>query len=253
MQKQNFGLVLPPIPWRHADFELGEVWRWSTSHFIVTVTGDERSFFWRIVDISARKEEILEEHQLDTPFGDNSKTSPFMLEDEDEEDEDDFVDEEANGVMFAEGRSASFAAAENQIRETIGKAYGPRLGYQKWSGDLANTFVIATGEKQNFTPYLGAQVKVTVTTRTGYQEDHYGILRVQHYDITLETETGILKIPPTFIIKISNPYVKERQAGGGGIGRTYKGVLTQGCSGTPGFFPGTIEHRGGLCPIHEEI
>lgn len=154
-------LTLPPIPWAHSTTGLGSVWQWTTPHFKATVTGDTRSCYWNLVDLTDGRERV-----------------------------------------FADGRSATFAQAERQVRETVGKAYDPRLGYQPFAGPLATTFTISTGEKIDLGPYHNRPVEVVAITSDGGTAHFVGTGQVSHYDFVVTGQTQSARISPTYIVNI---------------------------------------------------
>lgn len=210
--------VLAPIPWTHETSEFGSVWQWENPTFVVTVNGDMRSFYWTIADKSA-----------------NPQGAPRP---------------------FADGTAASFEQAERSIRETIGKAYPPALGFRQYAGSLATTFVIGTGETIDLGTFEGRKVKVSVASREGEDEVYRGTAKVEHYELVLISGDEALRISPTYIMEIEpegfgGPSMRPTTVSGTG-NRTIQGRIEPGCNGTPGFMAGTVEHRGPICPIHEE-
>lgn len=210
--------VLAPIPWTHDTSEFGSVWQWENDTFLVTVNGDMRSFYWTIADKSA-----------------NPDAAPRP---------------------FADGTAGSFEQAERSIREVIGKAYPPSLGFAKFAGALATTFVIGTGESVDLGSFVGRKVKVTVASREGPDEIYRGTAKVEHYELILISGDEALRISPSFLLGIEpegfgGPSMRPTSVGTSGT-RTIQGRKEPGCTGTPGFMAGTIEHRGPICPIHEE-
>jgi len=154
---------------------------------------------------------------------------------------------------FADGQTTTFEQAERGIRETIGKAYKPEMGYQYYAGPLAVTFSISTGEVIDFTPYLGRQVTVVVLTREGATQEYVGIARVEHYDFVLTHEgtNQATHITPSYIkdIILEGAGQMHRKSPTGG--RTFQGRISPGCTGSPGYMPGTVDHFGMVCPLHE--
>jgi hypothetical protein len=155
---------LPAIPWSHESSDFGSVWQWETTHFIVVVNGNERSCYFQISD------------KMSSPAG-----SPKPI---------------------ADGQAATFQDAELQIRETIGKAYPAKLGYQRIAGPLATSFVIATGNKIDLGEYAGQNVVVTIANRDGSESQYSGIANVLHYHMYLKQGEQSLKISPSHILNI---------------------------------------------------
>ncbi len=211
-------MSLPAIPWTHETSDFGSVWIWETSSFLVTVNGDMRSFYWTLAD---KNEEP------------NKPPKPF-----------------------SDGQAVSFEQAEQTIRETIGKAYPPALGYQMYAGPLAFTFTISTGEKVDFTRFIGRRVKVVVATRDGDDVTYEGKAHVEHYDVVLVNGSEAFYISPSFIVSIhmdGNAGAVSRQPLPlTHTGRIIQGKMSPGCTGKQGFLPGTVEHYGIVCPVHEQ-
>lgn len=155
---------LPPIPWSHSSADEGSVWRWVTPDFTVVVNGDSRSFYWVLSDTS---------------------TSPDM-----------------EPRPFADGSTATFEQAERAIRETIGKAYPPRMGYQHFAGPLATTFILADGKAKDLEPFIGRRVTVKVADRGWDGKPCRGVASVEHYDLILTTPEEIVRISPSYIVDI---------------------------------------------------
>jgi len=205
--------ALRAIPWSHESGEMGAVWQWDTPHFRVVVNGNVRSCYYRIEDKST------------------GQIRPFE-----------------------DGQAGTFDQAELLIRETIGKAYPPDLGYQVYAGYLATTFTIASGKKMDFAQYIGRKATVRVLQPDGQRKEYVGIVRVSHYNVKLSASNNVeLKIFPSYIESVE-PHVerKTEETNERVFGRTYKGRVTKGCNGKPGFTPGLVDHDGLSCPIHEE-
>lgn len=206
---------LPAIPWAHQISEFGSIWRWETQHFVVTVNGDTRSCYYQIADKTAN------------PAG--------------------------PAKPFADGQAATFEQAEQMIRSTIGKAYKPALGYTAFAGALATTFRIATGKDIDLGFYTGHKVVVTVLSPDGTDQEYTGTASVQHYELVL-TGTQTFKISPSHIasIRISGRTASTPLSSRPKANRNVQGNVTPGCTGKVGFMPGTVEHTGRVCPVHEE-
>lgn len=183
-------VTLPPIPWAHSTAELGSVWRWETPDFFVVVNGDGRSFYWVLSDTS--------------------------------------VDPEAEAKVIGDGQAATFEQAERSIRETIGKAYPPRMGYLHFAGPLATTFVLADGQAHDLEEFIGRRVQVTIAERGWDGKECRGVASVEHYDLVLTTPEEITRISPSYIMKIepdgvgSAPAVKQASLLEKGIIKTPK-------------------------------
>lgn len=212
--------VLTPIPWTHDASEFGSLWRWENHAFLVTVNGDMRSYYWTLADKSAHPGE-----------------APRPL---------------------ADGNAATFEQAERSIRETIGKAYPPAMGFRHYAGALATTFVIGTGQSVDLGVFEGRKVQVTVAAQEGPDETYQGTAKIQHYELILVIGEEALRISPSYIMDIrplgySGPPMRSAApTATTNRLRTVQGRVEPGCTGTPGFLAGTVEHRGAECPIHEE-
>lgn len=174
----------------------------------------------------------------------------------------------ADGVerTLVDDIAKSFADAENQVREYVGKSYPRELGYLPYAGPLANTFRVNSGETYDFTPQLGKEVTLHYRTRNDQKninEDYSvtGLLSVQHYDIVVRTKDGGgLKIPPSSVIRLFDAMMREIPLTAVVIyqkdakSRTVVGWCIPGCTGEPGQQKGTVDHppTSPWCPIHED-
>jgi hypothetical protein len=187
------------------------VWRWETQNFVVIVNGNERSCYYIISSKSKTGE-----------------TKPF-----------------------ADGTTSTFEQAELLIRETIGKAYKPILGYQHFAGPLATTFTIGNGDKVDLGEYSGHEVEVTVMNPDGTLSTYVGIASIRHYDFVITSQSLDTLISPTYIKTIEfagrvNPVAVPSR-----LDLIMAGQVELGCTGNEGFIPGTVEHYGIACPVHE--
>lgn len=203
------------IPWRFTNHELVQMWQWFTEHFEARISVEGNSFAWDIHDLVA---------------------------------------EPGERRFLTEGRTALFAGAEAEVRETIGKSYPAHLGYRKYAGTLATTFSIATGERIDFGLYDGMRVVVTVRLPNGHTQSYIGSATVIHYELHLTPDAGgPVKIQPSHIVKIvgegGNVASNHDYTG---VGRTFRGEAVRGCTGAPGYMLGTVDHDGDPCPVHEE-
>lgn len=153
----------------------------------------------------------------------------------------------------SDGYGFSFEEVEAYVLEFIGKAYPLSLGYRAYAGEHATTFSIYTAEKVDFGPMEGMPVRLKVKTKGGAIRDFTGLLQLDHFNILLTTHTGTkIKIPPSFIVEVISESTKRgiQKAGGG---RTVQGEAIRGCTGTPGFTPGVVDHgpNSPWCPIHQ--
>lgn len=161
-------------------------------------------------------------------------------------------------IPLGSGPETSFTAAEDEVRELVGKSYPTRLGYRAYAGSLATTFRIYTGEVIDFGPLESSKVIMTVRTSEGVERILTGALRVVHHELHVVSESGTYRVSPSFIVKVSREFggmgsspSKARKLGKSG--RLYEGELVPGCTGVLGYDPGTVDHppRAPHCPIHE--
>jgi hypothetical protein len=224
------GAAVEPIPWNFSDSPGVLMWTWLTEHFIARITGAQvgeaeertvRSYTWDLSDLMRTSQEM-----------------PRLL---------------------IGGQAARFEDADLLIREHVGKCYDPRLGYQGFAGPLVNTFTLASGETVDVTPLIGTRCTVTVLLSDGSREIVMGDLSVDHYKWRLRDGEQILEITPEHVMSIANRSAAAERASAlvesadySGIGRIYRGDRTNGCTGTPGYVLGTVDHAGAArCPIHE--
>ena len=107
---------------------------------------------------------------------------------------------------------------------------------------------------------IGTQCAVTVLNPDGSTRTLTGKLSVSGYRWHLTSVDTIMKILPEHAIEITNTtQVAERARSFArtdnytGIGRIYSENPSLGCTGHPGYSPGTVDHAGEpTCPIHEE-
>ena len=203
---------LPAIPWIHSSSEFGSVWIWETRNFIVTVNGSEQSCYYVITNKSQK---------------------------------------EQNMRPFADGRAGTFQEAEELIRETIGKAYNPNLGYQGYAGYLATTFRISTGQKLDLGQYINKDVEVKVVNSLGKTDSYFGVASVKNYEFMVTKDNKVTKIPPAYIREVIIPEKIVQKTLPSISYRIFSGHVTQDCNGIIGKMEGTVEHYSGRCPIHE--
>jgi hypothetical protein len=219
-----------PIPWVYSDSPGVLMWSWLTEHFIARVTGTEvdgledrriRSYAWDLSDLMR-----------------TSQGMPRLL---------------INGV------SASFEDADALIREHVGKCYDQRLGYQAYAGKYAFTYLLASGVQINVREMIGTRCTVTVLLPDRSREVVVGDLSVHHYKWRLRDGEQILEVTPEHVLSIVNRSAAAQRAtevvdadSYSGIGRIYRAERTTGCTGTPGYVVGTVDHAGvSRCPVHE--
>lgn len=209
------GLVA--IPWRYVDLDLLEVWLWETEHFEAKVTAEPNSFSWDVSDL--------------------------------------VVSDDGHPRWLTGGRTVDFASAEQALREVIGKSYPVRFGYRPYAGDLATTFVVATGRALDLGPFHGTRALVTVRMPGGSDQSFLGQCTIEHYEMLLALDSGQrLRIQPSYIVGVTGENGASSTSTGSahvGIGRIYRGRFVPGCTGTPGFLPDTIDHAGARCQVHE--
>ncbi len=228
--------ALEPVPWIYSDTPGILMWTWLTEHFIAKITGAEvhgsdhegtagqrtiRSYSWELAD-------LMRTHQ-DMPR------------------------------VLIEGMAASFEDADALIREHVGKCYDVRLGYGRFAGTLANTFILATGETLDTTPLLGTRCTITVLLPGGGSQQVQGDLSLEHYKWRVRDGDQILEITPEHVSSVVNKSEAASRAAKvvhldtySGIARIYRDERKTGCTGTPGFMVGTVDHAGApRCPVHE--
>ena len=219
-----------PIPWIYSDSPGILIWTWLTDHFIARISGAEvddagqrriRSYAWELSDLM--------------------RTSQGMPR------------------LLIEGVAATFEDGDALLREHVGKCYDPRLGYQAYAGSLAQTFQLASGDLVDVTPMIGTRCTVTVLLPDRSYEVVVGDLSVHHYSWRLRDGEQILEVTPEHVMSIANrsdaavrASVVVDEHAYSGIGRIYRSERTPGCTGTPGYVVGTVDHAGmSRCPVHE--
>ena len=228
------GLV-EAIPWHFTDEPGVLLWTWTATHFVARIRGQEvsghesepdrrhvRSFQWDLADLVHRQQGI-----------------PRVL---------------------VEGSAGTFAEAEDCIREHVGKAYDPGLGYRRFSGPLAFTFTMSTGERIDVRQLIGTACVVTVLLPDRSHQTVSGDFSVHHYLWRLTTPSHEIDIIPDHVVSVTNRSAAADRAAEvtrlntyTGIGRIYREDPRPGCTGRPGFEVGTVDHAGGpRCPLHEE-
>jgi hypothetical protein len=213
------------IPWDFSESTLISVWLWNTEHFEARIFAEGKN------DRKAYSWKIVDKTQgLEIPFDSN------MV--------------------------ASFAEAQTEIIEVIGKSYDPRLGYQAYAGELATTFAIADGTRFDFGPIRGASVVVKYVDKEGEERVAVGSIQIDHYDIlVVQDATTALRLPPNKIRDINEEfssisYLQQKREDQKYRPQGRKGVMRaeykRGCTGHPGIEPGTVVHTSGdpYCPVH---
>lgn len=156
--------------------------------------------------------------------------------------------------------AGEFSTAERAIREHIGKAYSPRLGYDPYTGTLATTFTIATGEHVNFAPFTGRAVTVDVFNEHGTLTRVSGTLTIHAYKIRVTVHGQQVEIRPEHVNAIALVNAAHAPSGIAPSstatvhpgGRVVTGTKTPGCTGAIGYLAGTVDHGNAPpCPVHE--
>ena len=223
-----------PIPWTFTDSPGILLWTWVTEHFAARITGAEVD---NEEDPNGRR--IIRSYQWDV--SDLMRTNQGLPR------------------LLVEGTSGTFEDAEAMVREHVGKLYDPRLGYRRFAGSLAFTFILSTGESVDVGEYIGTRCSVTVLMPDRSERTVTGDLDVAHYKWRLSTPEQVLEIIPEHVVRITNrSEIAERATAitrndsYSGIGRLYNEEPRRGCTGRPGFTMGTVDHAGApRCPIHE--
>lgn len=207
---------LSAVPWAFAGSGAVRVWTWSTPHFVATITEHVNRYSWVVEDL---------------------------------------VVNPGNPRTVGDGVCATFTAAEDQVRASVGKSYPRDLGYRRFAGPLATTFQDSQGVEVDFGVWEGRRVVVTVATARGSERRYAGTLRVEHFDVLVESASGsAVRISPAHVLSVAS--VEGGRVGHDhgytGVGRVYRGTTGGGCSGVAGFVAGTVDHFGEACRIHED-
>lgn len=209
------------VPWIHATHPMFKTWSWETEHFEakITLVGKTSGYTWKVVDISGSSKDLLDL-----------------------------------------GETTSWKQAESDILELVGKAYPLKFGYGAYAGDLATTFTIKTGIKVNFAKYVGTTVIAEVFNKRNPERPQViaGTLTVENFNIQIRTDNSqAVLLPPAFILNIRKEYdpskveeYKTRKTGR----RVFQGEWRKGCTGSPGYVPGTVVHNPSddFCPLHDD-
>lgn len=209
---------IAPIPWQYHGSEGLQMWLWQTPHFVAKIGTEAAGFYWTVGDLIAAT---------------GGRPRPL-----------------------SDGRTSDFAAAERELRETIGKSYPAALGYRPYAGSLATTFRIAGGEYIDFGTFEGQHCVVTVALPNGTERGYSGYVKVVHYELEVtQVHGGAVLIMPSHISRVlkgSGRAAARLAHQWTGSGRIYTGSVMRGCTGRPGFLPETIDHAGTeSCVIHE--
>lgn len=220
-----------PIPWSYADQPGLLVWTWISDHFVARVNGQEvqansgqrtiRSYRWELLD-------KMRMHQ----------GMPRIL---------------------IGGEALSFEQAESQIAEHVAKCYDPRLGYRSYSGCLAFTFELSSGERMDVSSLIGSYVNVELLKGSRQIENIQGDLSVHGYAWRLDNNGQISEISPEHVLSVTNRASQAKAAQVSlhgekysGVGRIYREDARPGCTGKPGYLAHTVDHAGApQCQLHE--
>ena len=158
-----------------------------------------------------------------------------------------------------DGAARTWEEAEEHIREHVGKAYHPRLGYRRFCGSATFTFDLASGERIDVSSYIGSMCHVTVLVPGGGERVISGDFDVRNYRWLLSGRDGSYEVVPEHVLRITNRSETADRAAEiaysptySGLGRIYREEFRPGCTGKPGFEIATVDHAGAApCPIHE--
>lgn len=228
--------LVEPLPWTYTDSPGVLLWTWLTPHFVARITGAE------VIDEDAATDDgrrLIRSYMWDV--SDLVRTSQGLPR------------------PLVSGTSADFDAAELMIREHVGKCYDPRLGYRKFAGPLAYTFMLSTGETVDVSEFIGTKCAVTVLMPDRTERTVTGDFEVTHYKWRIAAPDRVMEIVPEHVVRITNRSEAAERATQiirsdlfSGIGRMYKEDPRPGCTGRAGFLMGTVDHAGAhRCPVHE--
>lgn len=225
---------LAAIPWQYTDEPGVLLWTWTAPHFVARIVGQEvsapdgtdrriiRSYTWELSDLIRRQQGL-----------------PRLL---------------------VEGIASDFAEAEARIREHVGKAYDPSLGYRAYAGSLAFRYTISSGDVVDVRDFVGTPCTVTVLMPDRSQKTLTGDFMVENYRWRLTTREHDIDVLPEHVLSITNRSAAAQRAteitrldSYSGVGRIYDEDPRPGCTGRPGYTVGTVDHAGcPRCPLHEE-
>jgi len=164
------------------------------------------------------------------------------------------VESHLSGPAYLGGAvDKDFVDAESSVRECIGKALPPELGYMSYAGRHATTYVLADGSPVNVAPLVNRRCVVNLITATGAQQTYRGVLMTHHWHIGLRDNHGEQTVFQSR--HVASVYAEEGSpldmTSWTGVGRVYRGKPSRGCTGLHGFLAGTVDHDGSPCPVHE--
>lgn len=228
---------LESVPWIYSDSPGILLWTWMTEHFIARITGADVSD--QVGGELAAGERAIRSYGWE--LADLTRTNQGMPR------------------VLIEGMASTFEEADARIREHVGKCYDPRLGYQRYCGALATTFELADGTSIDVASFVGTRCTVTVLAAGGVAQTVQGDFSIDHYKWRLRDGERLLELLPAHVSSIGNRSAAAERASSvvhlesySGIARIYRDEPRTGCTGLPGFMPGTVDHANApRCPVHE--
>jgi len=212
------------IPWTFVENDRVKLWVWKTKDFEVQIfaegeTNSKKNFAWKITD----------------------KT-------------------QGRDIPFDSAIASTFQECVDAVLELIGKSYKPILGYQAYAGELATTFTIATGQRLDFAPLVGEKMIVKVLEDDGSEKVVVGALQIENYSVQIRTDDNNATVfPPERIKDLQKEFAGvsvltslDQTKSSSKMKRVFHTEYTRGCTGQPGFKPGTVTHSPSdpYCPIH---
>lgn len=146
-----------------------------------------------------------------------------------------------------------FKESEKKVLEFIAKSYPVALGYRRYAGELATTFVLNDGTEQNLGHFEGKQVIVQYLTEQNDIKESKGFLQITHHTVEITTgEHSSITIAPSLIKSIRAISGRAGEDQKGLHGRLVLGKPGRGCTGRAGFISGSVVHDDNApwCPIH---
>lgn len=237
-----------PVPWEFTPGERLSTWVWDTPHFQATIiaegsspnrsglpalpgvnnpnpqaTSGKRMYHWRIADKMRYPGKVV---PLDSAAG------------------------------------ISFEGCQEEVVETVAKAYPKDLGYSIYAGNLATTFSISKRRRYDFSQFVGKRLTILV-----YDDDNEetrarfkGVFDIDGYEFTIRDDEGdMVFINPYSVDDIHLEFggksgldMLEAQASTSSRGTTFYEEWRPGCSGQKGYEPGTVTHSpaDSYCFLH---